>query len=115
MSEAVSASSTAEIDFDQMSTLGDIAPPHALPAPQPDWGWQAWHAYWVEERVRFYEGIGLPRTTLGFHRQTAAELAHYARACVDILYKFPFSKRNDQGELIGEELEGIVGSFHSTA
>jgi glycyl-tRNA synthetase len=76
--------------------------------PQPNWGWQAWHQYWVEERVRFYEGIGLDRTTLGFHRQTPAELAHYARACVDILYKFPFSKRDESGELKGEELEGIA-------
>jgi glycyl-tRNA synthetase len=77
-------------------------------APQPNWGWQAWHQYWVEERVAFYESIGLSRDTLGFHRQTPEELAHYARACVDILYKFPFSKRNDKGELVGEELEGIA-------
>src|SRR6202012_4813757 len=76
--------------------------------PQPNWGWQAWHQYWVEERVRFYEGIGLGRQTLGFHRQTAEELAHYARACVDILFKFPFSKRDENGELKGEELEGIA-------
>ena len=76
--------------------------------PQPNWGWQAWHQYWVEERVRFYEGIGLSRQTLGFHRQTADELAHYARACVDILFKFPFSKRDEKGELKGEELEGIA-------
>ncbi len=76
--------------------------------PQPNWGWQAWHRYWVEERVRFYEGIGLSRETLGFHVQTPEELAHYARATVDILYKFPFSKRNEKGELLGEELEGIA-------
>ncbi len=76
--------------------------------PQSNWGWQAWHQYWVEERVRFYEGIGLNRTTLAFHRQTPEELAHYARACVDILFKFPFSKRDEQGELKGEELEGIA-------
>jgi glycyl-tRNA synthetase len=77
-------------------------------APQPDWGWQAWHQYWVEERVRFYEGIGLDRSTLGFHRQTPAELAHYARACVDILFKFPFSKKDGQGQVAGDELEGIA-------
>jgi glycyl-tRNA synthetase len=76
--------------------------------PQPNWGWQAWHQYWVEERVRFYEGIGLSRDTLGFHRQFGPELAHYARACIDILFKFPFSKRDEQGELKGEELEGIA-------
>jgi glycyl-tRNA synthetase len=76
--------------------------------PQPNWGWAAWHAYWVEERVRFYESIGLTRETLGLHIQTPEELAHYARACVDILFKFPFSKRDENGELKGEELEGIA-------
>ena len=76
--------------------------------PQPDWGWQAWHRYWVEERVRFYEGIGLDRASMGFHHQTREELAHYARACVDILFKFPFSKKNDRGEVAGDELEGIA-------
>jgi glycyl-tRNA synthetase len=76
--------------------------------PQPNWGWQAWHQYWVEERVRFYEGIGLSRATLGFHIQTKEELAHYARACTDILFKFPFSKRDANGNVAGDELEGIA-------
>jgi glycyl-tRNA synthetase len=76
--------------------------------PQANWGWQAWHQYWVEERVRFYEGIGLDRSTLGFHRQTPAELAHYARACTDILFKFPFSKKDERGQVAGDELEGIA-------
>jgi glycyl-tRNA synthetase len=111
-------------EFEQMELEFFIKPDEAIEAihgsvltvpetghpgePQPNWGWQAWHQYWVEERVRFYEGIGLSRDTLGFHRQTADELAHYARACVDILFKFPFSKRDEQGELKGEELEGIA-------
>jgi len=76
--------------------------------PQANWGWQAWHQYWVEERVKFYEGIGLSRATLGFHHQTPAELAHYARACTDILFKFPFSKKDAQGNVKGDELEGIA-------
>jgi glycyl-tRNA synthetase len=64
-----------------------------------DWGWEAWHKYWVEERIAFYEGIGLPRTTLEEYWQKPEELAHYARACVDILFKFPFGT---------QELEGIA-------
>jgi glycyl-tRNA synthetase len=76
--------------------------------PQPSWGWQIWHQYWVEERLRFYENIGLPRRSLVEYWQKPEELAHYARATVDILYKFPFSKRDAQGELMGEELEGIA-------
>ena len=63
------------------------------------WGWEAWHKYWVEERIAFYEGIGLSRTTLEEYWQKPEELAHYARACVDILFKFPFGK---------QELEGIA-------
>jgi len=76
--------------------------------PQPNWGWQIWHQYWVEERLRYYESIGLPRQSLVEYWQKPDELAHYARATVDVLYKFPFSKRNELGELMGEELEGIA-------
>jgi len=76
--------------------------------PQSNWGWQIWHQYWVEERLRFYENIGLPRQSLVEYWQKSEELAHYARATVDILYKFPFSKRDERGELLGEELEGIA-------
>jgi glycyl-tRNA synthetase len=111
-------------EFEQMELEFFIKPDEAIEAihgsvatvpetghpgePQPNWGWQAWHQYWVEERVRFYEGIGLARETLGFHRQTPEELAHYARACVDILFKFPFSKKDEAGNVAGDELEGIA-------
>jgi len=75
-------------------------PPAAHPGePQPNWGWQLWHKYWVEERIRFYESIGLPRTTLEEYWQKPDELAHYAKATVDILYQFPFGT---------QELEGIA-------
>ncbi|MFN7139908.1 MAG: glycine--tRNA ligase [Limisphaerales bacterium] len=110
-------------EFEQMELEFFIKPDEAVEAiagavtapgeghpgePQPNWGWQIWHKYWVEERIRFYESIGLPRTTLVEYWQKPDELAHYARATVDILFKFPFSKRNEQGELMGEELEGVA-------
>lgn len=111
-------------EFEQMELEFFIKPDEAIEAicgsvatvpetghpgePQPNWGWQAWHQYWVEERVRFYEGIGLSRETLGFHIQTKEELAHYARACTDILFKFPFSKKDENGNVKGDELEGIA-------
>lgn len=88
--------------------VGQDAPQRVPTAPQSNWGWEAWHKYWVEERIRFYEGIGLPRNTLVEYWQKPEELAHYARATVDILYKFPFSKRDEKGGLTGEELEGIA-------
>ena len=67
--------------------------------PQPSWGWNQWHKYWVEERVKWYESIGLSREALELGWQKPEELAHYARATVDILYKFPFGT---------QELEGIA-------
>jgi glycyl-tRNA synthetase len=75
--------------------------------PQPDWGWEVWHKYWVEQRVRFYESIGLAREDFVEYWQKPDELAHYARATVDILFRFPFGV---------QELEGIAarGDFDLT-
>lgn len=70
-----------------------------LSKPQPDWGWEMWHRYWVQERTRYYHSVGLGAEALDLHWQTQDELAHYARACVDILFKFPFGT---------DELEGIA-------
>jgi glycyl-tRNA synthetase len=66
-----------------------------------------WHKYWVEERIKWYESIGLSRDTLVEYWQKKDELAHYAKACVDILFKFPFG---------AQELEGIAarGNFDLT-
>jgi glycyl-tRNA synthetase len=58
-----------------------------------------WHAYWVKERLRWYEQIGLPAESLQQYVYGKDELAHYAGACVDILYDFPFGM---------QELEGIA-------
>jgi glycyl-tRNA synthetase len=75
-----------------------------LSAPQPNWGWEMWHRYWVAQRTAYYHSIGLTDEVLAYHWQTPEELAHYARACVDILFKFPFGT---------DELEGIAarGNF----
>ncbi len=75
--------------------------------PQPNWGWELWHKYWVEQRMSWYESIGLRRDTLVEYWQKKEELAHYAKATVDILYKFPFGT---------QELEGIAarGDFDLT-
>ncbi|MDB6149334.1 MAG: glys dimeric: glycine--trna ligase, partial [Chthoniobacter sp.] len=75
-----------------------------LSAPKPNWGWEMWHRYWVAQRTAYYHSIGLTDEVLAYHWQTPEELAHYARACVDILFKFPFGT---------DELEGIAarGNF----
>ncbi|MDQ6632651.1 MAG: glycine--tRNA ligase [Verrucomicrobiota bacterium] len=78
-----------------------------LSAPQPNWGWEMWHRYWVAQRTESYHRIGLSADVLDYHWQKKEELAHYAQATVDILFKFPFGT---------EELEGIAarGDFDLT-
>ena len=96
ISKPESEQRAASVSLADPSSIGSAG---KMPAARSDWGWEAWHKYWVEERIKFYEGIGLPRTTLEEYWQKPEELAHYARACVDILFKFPFGT---------QELEGIA-------
>jgi glycyl-tRNA synthetase len=70
-----------------------------LSTPADNWGWEVWHKYWVEQRMSWYRSIGLPAESLVEYWQPKEELAHYARACVDIQYAFPFGV---------QELEGIA-------
>ncbi len=58
-----------------------------------------WHEYWVSERLKWYDMIGLPAASLETFTYPPDELAHYAVACVDIKYAFPFGV---------QELEGIA-------
>jgi len=70
-----------------------------LSTPAASWGWQVWHKYWVEQRKSWIQGCGLPASSFVEYWQKPEELAHYARACVDIQYSFPFGV---------QELEGIA-------
>ena len=86
-----------ELIHGHVVTLADNPDLHG--EPQDDWGWEVWHRYWVEQRRIWYRTIGLPDESFVEYWQTKDELAHYARACVDIEYAFPFGV---------QELEGIA-------
>lgn len=58
-----------------------------------------WHEHWVEYRTNWHVRYGIKREHLRYHRQTREELAHYSKACCDILYLFPIG---------WQELEGIA-------
>ncbi len=60
---------------------------------------EEWHKYWVAERLKWYESIGLPADSLKLDIHSKEKLAHYASACTDIAYNFPFGT---------QELEGIA-------
>lgn len=55
--------------------------------------------YWLEERLRFYADIGLPREKLHVYEVPDGERAHYSKGTYDIEYDFPFGK---------QELEGVA-------
>ena len=57
-----------------------------------------WFEYWKDQRLAWYDQIGIRRSKLRLHQHTPDELAHYASAAYDIEYEFPFG---------WQELEGI--------
>jgi glycyl-tRNA synthetase len=58
-----------------------------------------WLDYWLEERLKFYENIGLPRAKLHVHDIPDEERAFYSKGTYDIEYGFPFGR---------QELEGVA-------
>ncbi|MDX2022193.1 MAG: glycine--tRNA ligase [Deltaproteobacteria bacterium] len=54
---------------------------------------------WIEERQSWYLKLGLSRDRLRAREQGRDELAHYAKGCVDLEYRFPMG---------WSELEGIA-------
>lgn len=58
-----------------------------------------WYEYWVNERVNWFKRYGIKPENLKVREHAKDELAHYAAACSDIEYQFPFG---------WAELEGIA-------
>src|SRR6202000_1961483 len=56
-------------------------------------------AYWLKERIRFYEEIGISRKRLHVLDVPDAERAFYSKGTYDIEYEFPFGR---------QELEGVA-------
>jgi glycyl-tRNA synthetase len=61
-----------------------------------------WYEHWKQQRCDWYLDLGLRKENLRFRDHAKDELAHYAKACVDVEYKFPFGSGDWQ------ELEGIA-------
>src|SRR2546429_1865867 len=56
-----------------------------------------WYQHWATARQEWYTRFGIRADNLRMREHDADELAHYARACVDVEYRFPFG----WGELEG--------------
>jgi len=60
---------------------------------------EAAHQMWIDTRSQWYRDLGLRGDNLKQREQTKDELAHYAKRCVDLEYRFPMG---------WSELEGIA-------
>ncbi|MCY3731769.1 MAG: glycine--tRNA ligase, partial [Rhodospirillaceae bacterium] len=76
-------------EFEQMEIEFFCAAEHA----------EAWYLYWRDRRFQWYVDLGLEPERLRLREHDAGELAHYAAACADVEYRFPFGT---------SELEGIA-------
>ena len=63
-----------------------------------------WLKYWCDERMKWFQSLGINKDKLRLRAHGSDELAHYSSACYDIEYKFDFG---------WSELEGIAdrGTF----
>jgi glycyl-tRNA synthetase len=60
---------------------------------------EAAHQMWIDARTQWYLDLGINQANLSAREQTKDELAHYAKRCVDLEYRFPMGF---------SELEGIA-------
>jgi len=60
---------------------------------------EKYYEYWIQERLNWYIKLGIKKENLRLRPHAQEELAHYAKACTDIEYNFPFGWM---------ELEGIA-------
>ncbi|MDO8518825.1 MAG: glycine--tRNA ligase [Deltaproteobacteria bacterium] len=60
---------------------------------------EKWYEYWKSERMKWFLELGVKKENLRLREHAKDELAHYAKACVDVEYNFPIG---------WSELEGIA-------
>lgn len=60
---------------------------------------ESWHETWVASRLKWWHEQGVDASRLELYHVPSDELAHYSKATVDVMYRFPHGL---------EELEGIA-------
>ncbi|AQQ08493.1 Glycine--tRNA ligase [Sedimentisphaera cyanobacteriorum] len=63
---------------------------------------EQWYEFWKEKRFNWYVEYGINKDNLRMRDHDSDELAHYAKACIDVEYRFPFGSGDWQ------ELEGVA-------
>jgi glycyl-tRNA synthetase len=61
---------------------------------------EEWHQYWIDERFRWYTGLGIAEDNLRLYEHPQEKLSHYSKRTVDVEYRFGFAG-SEWGELEG--------------
>jgi glycyl-tRNA synthetase len=85
-------------EFEQMEMEYFVPPDQA----------ETWFEHWLEERLRWYTGLGLRPDHLRLRPHDAEELSHYSSATSDVEYLFPSTDRSAVGGARWSEVEGIA-------
>ena len=64
--------------------------------------WRGHYDAWLADSLAWLQTVGLPRDKLHLDVKEGGSLAHYARACTDITFDFPFGRQ----ELMGVAARG---------
>ncbi len=76
-------------EFEQMEMEYFVAPGES----------EKWFSYWCEERMNWYQALGMPTDLLRLRQHEETELSHYSTGTADIEFQFPWG---------WGELEGIA-------
>lgn len=58
---------------------------------------KVWHAYWIARFYKWFLQLGIKKENLRLREHLKEELSHYATACFDIEYNFPFGWKELHG------------------
>jgi glycyl-tRNA synthetase len=83
-------------EFEQMEMEYFVHPQDTVDGQPAD---EYWHDHWIQERFAWYQRYGIRAENLRLREHGKDELAHYAKRCVDVEYKFAIG---------WSELEGIA-------
>ncbi|MFN3301630.1 MAG: glycine--tRNA ligase [Patescibacteria group bacterium] len=74
-------------EFEQMEMQWFVRPSEA----------EKWYEFWKKERLNWYLSLGIKKENIKLREHKKEELAHYAIAGCDLIYKFPFGWQEIEG------------------
>ncbi len=83
-------------EFEQMEMEFFVNPQDTVDGQPAD---EYWHEFWIQERFAWYRRYGIQTENVRLREHGKDELAHYAKRCVDVEYRFAIG---------WSELEGIA-------